>query len=311
MKKNLWQIITSGLCVILLIVVMMQGKKMDELSQKIDTKADNLRYELQGEITNLTNFVRSELEELDQIVLNSALQPMGINTNDKTLLAKAMVTLKEWHENTEVTLYATIGDKKMPVVMTSDGKGEFSATVALPCDVDAKNVIELDALISLGELNKKETLGAWGDISVLLPLRCDGSGWSGPTYRNGVMSSQFHISLAGQNGAAPVVNNPEFWIYKNGELAQQLEAVQATNYSSDGKNYTVETGNNEWSIDCEIGDDIEIRFRCEDEYGLGYDFLFANWVAREETGENTQSAGASYGNSKAFSLYWPELKRER
>lgn len=31
MKKNIWQIITSGLCVVLLVVVVVQGKKIDEI----------------------------------------------------------------------------------------------------------------------------------------------------------------------------------------------------------------------------------------------------------------------------------------
>lgn len=306
MKKNFWQIITSGLCVILLVVIIAQGKKLDELSQKVDSKVDNLRYELQGELSNITNIVRSELEELDRIVLSSQLKPMGIDKDNKKLLASATVNLKEWHEDTEVTLYVTIGSEKLPVAMKSDGNGGFSATVALPCEVDAKNIIELEAVVSGGDMTRKESLGAWGDISMLLPLRSDGGGWSGPTYKKGVMSSQFSISIAGQSQTAAAVNNPEFRIYKNGEFVQKYEAIQTTYYSSDGRNYTINTDNNLWSIDCKVGDNIDIRFRCEDEYGLGYDFLFANWVALEETDDNTQSAGASQGVSKSLVLYWPE-----
>ena len=48
MKKNFWQILTSGLCVVLLVIVMAQGKRLDGISQKIDGKIDSLRYELQG-----------------------------------------------------------------------------------------------------------------------------------------------------------------------------------------------------------------------------------------------------------------------
>ena len=306
MEKNIWQIITSGFCVILLVIIIAQGKKLDELSQKLDSKVDNLRYDLQSEVMNITNIVRSELKEVDRIVLNSELKPIGINKEDKKLLANAIINLKEWYKDTEVILYVTIGDEKLPVEMTSDGNGEFSAIVELPCEVDAKNIIELDVLVSSGELTKKESLGAWGDISMLLPLRSDGSGWSGPTYKNSIMSSQFNISIAGQNGAEVIVNNPEFWVYKNGEIAQKLEAVQSTYYSSDGKSYTINAQNELWSIDCKVGDNIVIRFRCEDEYGLGYDFLFANWVALEETNENSQSAGASFGTSKSLVLYWPE-----
>lgn len=308
MKKNLCQIITSGLCIILLVIIVVQGKKLDELSQKLDSKVDNLRYEVQGEISNITNIVRSELEELDRVILNKELKPMGIDKTEKKLLANATVNLKEWQEDTEVILYVTIGKEKLPVEMMAEGNGVFSAEVALPCETDAGNVIELDALISGGGLTRKESLGAWGDISMLLPLRSDGAGWSGPTYQNGVMSSHFSISVTGQNGAELIVNNPEFWIYRNGELAQQLKAVPATNFSSDGKSYTVDAESNLWSLACEAGDTVEIRFRCEDEYGLGYDFLFANWVAVEETetSENAQSAGASFGSNKSLVLYWPE-----
>ena len=115
----------------------------------------------------------------------------------KQLLANATVSLKEWYEDTEVTLHMTIGDKQLLVEMTSDGAGRFSGIVELPCEVDAKNIIELDVIVSGGELNRKESLGAWGDISMLLPIRSDGSSWSGPTYKDGVMSSQFSISIAG------------------------------------------------------------------------------------------------------------------
>ena len=308
MKKYLWQIITCGLCAVLLVIIVAQGKQLNELSQKLDSKVDNMRYELQGEISNITNIVRSELDELDRIVLNSELEPAGIDKDAKQLRANAVVNLKEWYDDTEVTLSVTIGDKKKPVLMTSDGNGTFSTIVELPCELEEKNIIELEALISGGGLTRKESLGAWGDITMLLPLRSDGGGWSGPTYRNGVMSSQFNISIAAQNGTPVEINNPEFRIYKNGELVQNFEGVESANFSSGGKNYTVDTEGNLWSIECEAGDNIAIRFLCEDEYGLGYDFLFADWVAVEETetSENAQSAGASYGTNRSFILYWPE-----
>lgn len=308
MKNNIWQIITIGLCVVLLVAVIIQGKKIDELSQKLDVKVNNLRYDLQNEVTNITNIVRSELEESDRIVLKSELKPSGINKDTKKLLANVTVNLKEWHEDTEVTLYMTIADEKMSAVMTSDGNGAFSTIVDLPCDVDAHNVIELDALVTGGGLTKKESLGVWGDISMLLPLWSNGSAWSGPTYKDGVLNAQFSISMAGQNGASAEVINPEFWVYRNGEVVQKIKAVQTTDFTSGGNNFAINTEESDTflNIECEPGDNIDIRFRCEDTYGLGYDFLFADWVALHETDENTQSAGVSQGTNKALILYWPE-----
>ena len=42
-------------------------------------------------------------------------------------------------------------------------------------------------------------------------------------------------------------------------------------------------------------DTIIIRFRCEDEFGLGYDFLFFTWTAEGEIFEEPD-----------MTLFWPE-----
>ena len=159
MKNNIGQIITSGLCVVLLVMVVVQGKKIDELSQKLDNKVNNLRYELQNEISNVTNIVKNELEDLDRIVLSKELKPPGIDKDTKQLLANAVINLKEWYADTKVILYATIGTTEIPMEMIPDGNGIFSCSISLPCDIDAQNLIKLDALISGGGLTKKESLG--------------------------------------------------------------------------------------------------------------------------------------------------------
>ena len=82
------------------------------------------------------------------------------------------------------------------------------------------------------------------------------------------------------------------------------KAIEYTEQFSGRKNYAAEYEH--WNMECEAGDNIDIRFRCEDTYGLGYDFLFANWVAVDETYDNTQSASLSQGNDKPLELYWPE-----
>ena len=112
--------------------------------------------------------------------------------------------------------------------------------------------------------------------------------------------------IRGEKGTPAPVQNPQFLTFKNGELVQTQEAIEDP-YSgaSDGRCYTVDTENYEWSVQCDIGDVIEVRFRCEDEFGLGYDFLFQTWVAEGETAENQASAGGQSG-SALLELYWPE-----
>lgn len=306
MKKNLLQLITTCLCVVLLIVTLIQGKQIEELSQNLDNQLVITRQILQSEIQNISGSLRSELEESACVVLDSALDPVGIDSTTRQLLANATVTLKEWYTDTKVTLYAAIGEEKFTVEMTSDKTGTFTGPVALPLMTNTETIIKLDALITGGGITKQESLGAWGDVTMLLPLQSDGGGWSGPYYRNGVMNAQFHISITVQNSVPDSVNHPEFWIYKNGELAQQIPAVQdAYSSSYNGICYTTNTEGALWNIECDLGDVIDIRFRCEDAFGLGYDFLFAHWVAEEETGDNTQSAIASTGNSESLILYWP------
>ena len=67
----------------------------------------------------------------------------------------------------------------------------------------------------------------------------------------------------------------------------------------------LDTNHHAWSVPCDIGDVIDIRFRCEDKYGLGYEFLFQSWLVEGDTVENQDGAGARY-ESSLLELYWPE-----
>ena len=144
---------------------------------------------------------------------------------------------------------------------------------------------------------------------MLLPLQNNGGSWSGPDYRQGVLSSKFNIAISGQDGVPGPIKEAKFQIYKNGELTQTLSGVVDPYASaSDGICYTVDTEVNLWSMECDIGDTIDIHFLCQDEYGLGYDFLFQTWTVEGETPDNLVRGSSSSGtNSDAnLRLYWPE-----
>ena len=120
-----------------------------------------------------------------------------------------------------------------------------------------------------------------------------------------------------QDGPASV-QNPEFYIYKNGELEQTLQAIAG--FPEDniriaaGLEPQVHTESNEitysvgdkWSIECETGDVIDIHFICYDEYGLGYDFFLQSWKAESETSDNNGAGGVTsgYNNSEILRLFW-------
>ena len=306
MKKNWMQIVTLCLCGVLLVVTIAQGKQLSELQGQMSSDMGSLRNKVELEIQNFTSYIERELEEANRVIEEYTLEPKGIDQNTRTLLADASVTMKEWHEDTEVVLLAKVGGNEQSLSMENKGNGSYASQISLP--LEGNNEVFLDALVTGGGLTKKETLGGWGDISMLLPLQNSGGGWGGPEYRDGVMSSQFHIALRMPNRTstpAPV-QNPQFLTYRNGELVQTQNAIEDPYAgASDGRCYTVDTENYEWNVACEVGDVIEVRFRCEDEFGLGYDFLFQTWVAEGETADNQASAGGQDG-SMPLELYWPE-----
>ena len=304
MKKNWMQILTLCLCGVLLVVTIAQGKQLSEFQRKMENQMDHLRSDVEHEIQYISNDIERELEEANRIVAEYALEPQGIDKATRSLQAEASVTLKEWYEDTQIVLLARVGDEELSLPTTTDGNGSFSSQLSLP--LDGNYEVFLDALVTGGGLTKKENLSAWGEIAMMLTLRNSGGGWSGPEYREGVMCSQFNITIEGQNAVPGPIQNPQFLTYKNGELVLTQDAVQDP-YTS-GTNavcYTVDTENYDWSVECDAGDVIEVRFRCEDEFGLGYDFLFQTWVAEGETAENQASGGVQSG-SALLELYWPE-----
>jgi hypothetical protein len=58
-----------------------------------------------------------------------------------------------------------------------------------------------------------------------------------------------------------------------------------------------------WQLECAAEDVIDIRFRCRDEYGLGYDFLFATWSADPENVYGQTGAEFQSGSSEV-ELFW-------
>ena len=304
MKKNWMQIVTLCLCCVLLVMTIAQGKQLRELQGQMNSDMGSLRNKVELEIQNFTSYIDREMEEANRVIEEYALEPKGIDKDTRTLLAEASVTMKEWHEDTEVVLLAKVGGNKLSLPMENKGNGSYASQISLL--LEGNNEVFLDALVTGGGLTKKETLGGWGDISMLLPLRNCGGGWGGPEYHEGIMSSQFNITIEGQNAVPGPIKNPQFLTYKNGELVLTQDAVEDP-YTS-GTNavcYTVDAENYEWSVACDVGDVIEVRFRCEDEFGLGYDFLFQTWVAEGETAENQASAGGQNGGAQ-LELYWPE-----
>ena len=296
------------LCAVLLVMVLRQSAQLREYREQIDSQIQFLHHELNSQynsINQLYDNVEEYVEEAQRVIKAYDLQPSGVDTVNRTLNAEFTIELKEWHTDTRVMLLASVNGKQSNLPMTNIGAGIFSVSLPLPLDSVNNFLVQLSATVTGGGLTRQEELGSWSELSMLLPLSLRGGGWSEPTYLNGMMQSDFHVRIDGQGHQTAPVCEPMFHIYKNGELAQTLNAVIDPNSSSSiGINFTTDTENYVWCLPCAIGDVIEIRFLCQDEYGLGYDFLFQTWTAAVAP-ENQTGAGIA-AEAQDLTLFWPE-----
>lgn len=303
MKQNWTQLLSLILCAAVLMVVLVQNRQLKEQQRQLESEIRQLRSTMQEEIRQISSNIERELEKANRSIADYSLEPKEVSQEQQALLAEVSVSLKEWYADTEVTLLVKVAEEEHSLPAEHAGNGRYFASLALPLGESYE--ISLSALISGGGLTKQEDCGAWGDLSQLLPLRNSGSGWDGPNYENGVLSSNFSVFIEGRDGMPGHIKNPHFLVYQNGSLVQTIPAV-IDPYSGgpDSVSYTVDLEGHRWRLPCEIGDAIDIRFRCEDEFGLGYDFLFGNWTAAEDASPYQSGATFQSGASPLI-LYWP------
>lgn len=300
--KNWLQILSLIVCIVLLIMVIAQGRQLEAYQQSMEERIDALQFRMFEEIAKVSNHIDAALEEQNRLVKDFSLEPAGIDREKKSLSVLVSLSLKEWYSDAAVSLAADIAGESQIVSMVSDGQGSYTAQLLLPLERDRE--LSLNARILSDGRTRQEELGAWGDIAMLLPLQNSGGGWSGPEFMDGVMSSNFTIYLEGRDGKTVSVREPRFLVYRNGELVQTLDAVDDPfSDTAQGYAFTVDTQGNRWQLECEEGDMIDIRFRCYDEFGLGYDFLFMTWATDQDDMYPEDGAGFQSGSSE-LELFW-------
>ena len=302
MKKNLLQIISLCLTAVLLAVCVFQGFQLREYKELLDWELEDLRNELTDEINGVSYRVEAVLEEDKRIVEDCSIEPMGVNMEAWSLETDVSVALKEWNEDTEVTLITEVEGETLTQPMSRDNSGNFAVNLSLP--LDKLDYPTFYVQIQSQGRTSKEELDLWVHYTQLLPLSGQGGGWTGPYYEDGVVSSDFYINLQGsaQTGEPPKVSAPEFRIYKNGELVQTLEGVFSYSLSIDDIiAFKAKVAGDEWRMECQEGDTFVIRFCCQDEYGLGYDFFFMSGAV-----ENGRLTDALHLNEPELRLFRPE-----
>ena len=303
MKKNWLQAVSLVLNLVLLAGLFWVGSEVKELRREAWDQHRNIYNEIDATREQVHNIRMAQREQME-LVENFHFEPTGLNGETRLLEGTMTLSLRRWAADTAVTLLVELNGETWELPMTGES-GKFETAVGLP--VTEHGELIFTALItSQGETSREQMMG-YGDFSMLLPLQSDGGGWDGPEYRDGVLSSHFNVAVTGRDYQQPgEIRDPKFQVYRNGEPVQTIAAViDPYSGSSNGVNYTVDTEDYRWSLECDDGDTIEIRFLCRDEYGLGYDFLFGNWTVEGENPEWDSMAGAMSGLGD-LELIWPE-----
>ena len=296
-KKHGLQLVSLALNVILLILLLGQGNHLEQLEASIQDvtgslSAVSLELEwLRGQVDSL----QAQLREGEQLIADYTLEPTGLDTASRALLADVVLQLKAWGADSTVDLMVTTGGREVVQALPVDAAGACRGQVAIPLEGDAD--FSLAAQVTSGGVTAREELGIWHGIAALLPLRQGGTSVGGPSYLGGVMSCETDICVE-QNGQAQV-REPMFRAYRNQELALEIPAeISQDMSSSSGDCYAPAQA---LEIACSPGDTVTVTFFCRDSYGLGYAFSIGSWAV-----EANASVSRGEGTLSEPVLTWPE-----
>jgi len=305
-KRDWMKTATLVLCVVLLGVNLWQGKRLSELEQDFWNAQNSIMDDIRNTQSSLSSRL-GDLERADCLVQDWD-YTTAVDVEKRCLLIDVSMVMKEWREDTEAELSWTNvnGGGSGTVLLTGDGTGTgtFTGVLEIPA-TEPSDGIGLDVLVQNDGTWRRENLGGWGELSMLLPLQTKGRSWGGPVYRAGRVESGFDIDL--ENTCGTEIVEPRFLIYLNGKLAQEVAAEVSEDTFTDNGNiivYAPALPDQTWSMACEIGDQIGITFCCQDGFGLGYEFPFLEWTI-EGALPDYRAGGASSG-SGTVTLTWPE-----
>lgn len=263
-KKNGMQLLTLVLCAVLLVLNLFQRAELAELKGQLNAFSYRLD-RLDGAVNDTSGMVARELEEVARVAADYDLHVTGMDQNSRRLLAQVSVTLRQWREDTAVTLLVDQTGETEEFPMAGQGGGTFYADVSIPAEGERE--LSLSVLVDTAGTVTREELGGWGDVSMLLPLQLSSWGGSTPRYQNGaVQIDSYSVDLETTDGQAASEKNASYRLYVNDKLVKEAAACQG------------------WEQSCQAGDIVMLTFACEDEFGLGYEFCLYQAMITERGG---------------------------
>ena len=274
MKEKRFQNLSLALNAVLLIALFATRAELVDKQTILKSKLDDIAYRLSDmddRITNLSAKQREQTEDLSDF----SFEPTGLDPESHTLQADMSITLRRWTADTEVALAVTRNGQTTELPMSGSG-GVFTAPVSLP--VEDTGEVSFAANITAGSQTSREEVTSYSDLAMLLPLVCNSSCGSGPTYQGGIFQIQYDVGIKKQYGAE--ISEPAFQVLKNGEAVRTLPAAISESTSSSDPDviyYTPASDDGNIEVSCQPKDTIELHLLCRDSFGLSYDFTVCTY----------------------------------
>ena len=298
MKKNWLALISIALNIVLIVMVFGMQSSLEGQIRRLSSDVGTIENNVEITLGNVGNRVKMAVEEATKQIKDYELIPTGIDKEKQELQANLLVNLNQWQEDTIVVLEATMGPEKHMIALPV-GDGTCVSPISLP--LEQLTELELEAVVTSGGVSRREYLGSWMDISMLLPIQRNSWGGSMPDYKDGqVTLHYFDTQVRDQRYENRAVEAPGFRVYRNDKLMLSPAATAVEENGFDVITYECEP----WTLDAGVGDEVKLTFICEDEYGLGYEFVMQKWMIEENGPNNGRLDELPYSMEDEF----PELR---
>ena len=308
MGKRWIPVVSLVLNVVLLVLLLFQGSRLEQLGRSTANDVASTMTQVRR-IWEQVDILQTQLQEGEKLIADWSLEPAGLDLEARALLADVALQLKEWGADTSAVLQVELAGDRVAFPMTAAGDGVFTASVSLPVEQKEDTVPVLTLLAETGGVTVREDVDNIPRTFDLMPVARGVSGGGSLRWRDGqlLLPSGFSFTPYDFADNNITVQEPQFRLYRNGELVLQEEAVHsAGNPRIPHCYYLRETNEDgrgqEIPVEGVPGDIILLTFSCRDEYGLEYEFYIEGWEIGEDDVENYEADLLWY----IPQLTWPE-----
>ena len=251
-------------------------ERLRETREQLWEQEDALR-EVSAQVTQ---------QEEEPLLASYALTPLRLEaaSHQVELGISLSLTTPDQTATATVNVYQGGGERKRlsQTELTRNASGTYVGETAVPAECT-----NLQILVTVRSGGSADT--AWlyeGRAAGLLPVTLSGRSGDGSRRDGGA-----EITAAVRLGESVSVSRQAFRLYCNGRLAETVPAAAGQESG---------TWEGTGTLSCADGDQVEVRFFCEDDLGLGYEFPVRAWEVKEDR------MAAGWPVTNAPELVWPE-----